>query len=169
MINVQWIEKLPFVHLVFSFSSISISIKNLSISICWPSSVFGIEFFYQVAHTFCRQCVRYSIHFYSRYFWILPANYFLGDGTTAQILAMLANLPEKDAPESRRGFDGAQPVDRYPFIFYDLLKAGYVTSYIEDSPIDASFHYRLMGFDKPPTTKYTRAFWMKAFKPLITR
>ena len=79
---------------------------------------------------------------------------------------MLANIPEKEAPEARRGFDGAQPVDRYPFIFYDLLKKGYVTSYIEDSPRDATFHYRLLGFENPPTVKYTRAFWMRAWEPL---
>lgn len=60
------------------------------------------------------------------------------------------------------GFKGAAPVDRWNFIFKDYKGAGYTTLYSEDEPAYNTFHYRLHGFEQPPTTKYLRPWWMAA-------
>ncbi len=56
---------------------------------------------------------------------------------------------------------GAQSVDRWPFIFKDFVKKGYVTHYNEDTPSLGSFNYRLHGFKMQPTDHYSRYFWLK--------
>ena len=86
----------------------------------------------------------------------------VGDGTTAQICAILTGLNEQQLPEARRSFSGAEPVDRWPFIFKDFEKDGYVTMFLEDAPKYGIFNYRLKGFDKPPTHHYTRPLFLCA-------
>ena len=87
----------------------------------------------------------------------------VGDGTTAQLAAMLTGIAEKEQPEARRDMgDAASPVDNWRWIFRDYKQKGYVTMFSEDSPGDASFNYRLMGFSDPPTDHYSRPFWMAA-------
>ena len=84
----------------------------------------------------------------------------VGDGTTAQLCAIFTGFNEQELPEARRGFSGAAPVDRWPFIFKDFKNRGYATMYLEDSPNTGTFTYRLMGFKKPPADHYTRAFFL---------
>ena len=98
---------------------------------------------------------------------IFKGHTIVGDGTTAQLLAMLTNLEESVAPEARRGYKKAEPVDRYPFIFNELKKDGYVTAYSEDDTGAGTFQYRLLGFREIPTEKYLRTFWLKAYRPLV--
>ena len=98
---------------------------------------------------------------------IFKGHTIVGDGTTAQLIAMLTNLKERVAPEARRGHKNAEPVDKYPFVFKQLKNEGYVTTYAEDVIGNAAFQYRLLGFRDIPTEKYLRTFWMKAFRPLV--
>lgn len=73
---------------------------------------------------------------------------------------MLIGELEKDLPEARRGFNFSDTIDRWPFIFKELHKAGYKTLYTEDNPKYSTFNFRLNGFSKQPTTKYARPYWM---------
>ncbi len=84
----------------------------------------------------------------------------VGDGTTAQICAMLVGQLEEDLPETRRNVENSGFLDDWPFIFKNFSKSGYVTMYSEDSYDYASFNYRLNGFKNPPTDHYSRYFWL---------
>ena len=70
----------------------------------------------------------------------------VGDGTTAQLCAMLTGTAEHELPEARRHVVGGTFVDRWPFIFDELHRAGYQTVYTEDDPSKSAFQYRLHGF-----------------------
>ena len=84
----------------------------------------------------------------------------VGDGTTAQLTAMLTGTPEEDQPEARRGRPGAKPVDEWEWIFSEYSNHGYATLFSEDDPRLASFNLRLEGFQAPPTDHYARPFWL---------
>ena len=86
----------------------------------------------------------------------------MGDGTTAQLSALLTGIEEKRQPEARRRKSSSQPVDNWRWIFKDFKDKGYATMFSEDSPGAASFNYRLNGFQDPPTDHYARPFWMEA-------
>ena len=86
----------------------------------------------------------------------------MGDGTTAQLCAMLTGIAEKAQPEARRSEPSSDSVDKWRWIFKDFKKKGYVTLFSEDSPKLASFNYRLHGFKEPPTDHYARPFWLQA-------
>ena len=86
----------------------------------------------------------------------------VGDGTTAQLCAMFTGINEQDLPEARRSFSDSQPVDRWPFIFNDFKRKGYVTMFQEDASNLATFNYRLQGFRHPPTDHYGRPFYIAA-------
>ena len=85
----------------------------------------------------------------------------VGDGTPPQLCAMLTGIPEYDLPEARRGFPKSESVDRWPWIFKDFENIGYKTLYSEDDPFVGTFQYRLWGFNKQPTTKYLRPWWIE--------
>ena len=92
--------------------------------------------------------------------FIFDGQSIVGDGTTAQLSAMLAGALEWELPESRRGFAGAKPIDNWPFIFKNLTSHGYVTFLSEDEALFGAFNYRLHGFAKPPVDHYPRPFWL---------
>ena len=73
---------------------------------------------------------------------------------------MLTGIPEKQNPEARRGWKNAGFVDRWPFIYNDLHKRDYVTVFSEDEHGAGTFHLRLKGFRKEPTTYYPRPMWV---------
>ncbi|KAK3733622.1 hypothetical protein QZH41_016397 [Actinostola sp. cb2023] len=97
-----------------------------------------------------------------------PGNTIVGDGTTAQLCAMLTGIPEEEQPEARRSKPNATFVDDWRWVFRDYQKHGYVTMYSEDSPGDATFNYRLKGFKNPPTDHYGRYFWLQAKSQMKT-
>jgi hypothetical protein len=41
----------------------------------------------------------------------------VGDGTPAALLPILTGQTEQELPEARRGHDGAETVDRFPWIW----------------------------------------------------
>lgn len=87
----------------------------------------------------------------------------VGDGTTAQLAAILTGIAESKQPEARRDMgSAARPVDNWRWIFRDYKQKGYATMFSEDSPHQAVFNYRLTGFSEPPTDHYSRPFWMAA-------
>ena len=88
----------------------------------------------------------------------------VGDGTTAQLCAILTGLNEQQLPEARRSFSNSKSVDDWPFIFKDFAKKGYVTMFLEDAPKYASFNYRLKGFNNAPTHHYSRPLFLCAEK-----
>ena len=86
----------------------------------------------------------------------------VGDGTTAQLCAMLTGIAEKAQPEARRSENPSDTVDKWRWIFKDFKQRGYATLFSEDSPHYASFNYRLHGFRDPPTDHFARPFWLEA-------
>ena len=90
----------------------------------------------------------------------------VGDGTTAQLCAMLTGIAEKAQPEARRSEYSSDTVDKWRWIFKDFKQRGYATLFSEDSPRFASFNYRLHGFRDPPTDHFARPFWLEAEKIL---
>ena len=88
----------------------------------------------------------------------------VGDGTTAQLSAMLTGIDERRQAEARRRISSSQPVDNWRWIFRDYKEKGYATMFSEDSPYLASFNYRLHGFKDPPTDHYARPFWIETDK-----
>ena len=92
--------------------------------------------------------------------FIFEGHSIVGDGTTAQLSAILTGAFEWDFPESRRGFAGGKTIDDWPFVFQNFTKRGYVTMFNEDEPTYAAFNYRLHGFQKQPTDHYARPFWL---------
>ena len=57
---------------------------------------------------------------------------------------------------------GKENCDSINLIFKDFNKAGYTTLYNEDIVLGSTFHYKLNGFEKPPTDWYPRPFWIPA-------
>jgi len=92
----------------------------------------------------------------------LAGETIVGDGTTAQLSAMLTGIEEKRQAEARRRISSSQPVDSWRWIFKDFKEKGYATMFSEDSPGLAAFNYRLHGFQDPPTDHYARPFWIGA-------
>ena len=88
----------------------------------------------------------------------------VGDGTTAQLCAILTGMNEQQLPEARLSFANSKPVDSWPFIFKDFANNGYVTMFLEDAPKYASFNYRLKGFTEAPTHHYSRPLFLCAEK-----
>ena len=95
---------------------------------------------------------------------LLTGKTIVGDGTTAQLTAMLTGIAEKDQPEARRSESSSDTVDKWRWIFKDFKQKGYATLFSEDSPNLAAFNYRLKGFKEPPTDHYARPFWLEADK-----
>ncbi|XP_002170030.3 uncharacterized protein LOC100208013 [Hydra vulgaris] len=91
---------------------------------------------------------------------ILNGHTIVGDGTTAQLAAILIGEQEKNLPETRRNMPKSSTCDQFNFIFKDLHKAGYLTMLSEDRPELGTFHYRLNGFNSLPTSWYLRPFWL---------
>lgn len=93
---------------------------------------------------------------------VLQGETIVGDGTTAQLCAMLTGIAEKEQPEARRSEPNAKTVDNWRWIFRDLKQKGYATLFSEDSTAYATFNYRLHGFKDPPTDHFARPLWMEA-------
>ena len=88
----------------------------------------------------------------------------VGDGTTAQLSAMLTGLEERKQSEARRRKSGSKPVDNWRWIFRNCKEKGYATMFSEDAPNFATFNYRLRGFYDPPTDHFARPFWIETDK-----
>lgn len=103
----------------------------------------------------------------------------VGDGTPAALLPILTGKTETELPEARRGYPGANTVDRFPwiwkkfqgrlhsssifmFIKHSLLDNGYVTQWAEDLQSVGTFQLRLKGFRDQPTDHYGRPFYLIA-------
>ena len=92
---------------------------------------------------------------------VLEGYNIVGDGTPAALLPILTAKNETELPEARRGHAGVKPVDGHPWIWKQLNNAGYATQYGEDLPTIGTFHYRMLGFNKPPVNHYTRPFFLR--------
>ncbi|KAK3752118.1 hypothetical protein QZH41_002169 [Actinostola sp. cb2023] len=84
----------------------------------------------------------------------------VGDGTTAQLSAMLTGIAEEHQNEARRGKPGAKSVDDWNWIYKDFKNHGYATLLSEDDPDISTFNFRLLGYNEPPTDHYARPFWI---------
>ncbi|EDO43929.1 predicted protein, partial [Nematostella vectensis] len=91
----------------------------------------------------------------------------VGDGTTAQLSALLTGMPEYQQTEARKGEPGAQTVDGWNWIFRDFVKHGYATMHSEDDPSLGAFNLRLKGFHEPPTDHYARPFWIHVDETIV--
>ncbi|XP_031563798.1 uncharacterized protein LOC116299306 [Actinia tenebrosa] len=129
-----------------------------------PVNVAMIMFDSTSAANFVRQMPITRSYLKTRPTVFLEGETIVGDGTTAQLCAMLTGIPEEEQPEARRSMFKARPVDRWRWIFNDYKKRGYVTMYSEDSPGLGTFNLRLKGFRNPPTDHYGRPFWLEADK-----
>jgi len=95
---------------------------------------------------------------------LMEGETIVGDGTTAQLCAMLTGVDERKQPEARRRISSSKPVDSWRWIFKNYKEKGYATMFSEDSPSLASFNYRFHGFQDPPTDHYARPFWIETDK-----
>ena len=77
---------------------------------------------------------------------------------------MFTGIEEARQPEARRRIRSSHTVDNWRWIFKGFKYHGYATMFSEDSPLMASFNYRLHGFKEPPTDHYARPFWLEAYK-----
>ncbi|XP_059162505.1 uncharacterized protein LOC131945897 [Physella acuta] len=92
----------------------------------------------------------------------LEGHNIVGDGTTAVMFPMLTGKFEWELPECRRNFPRATTLDYFPFIWHEMKRAGYLTSWANAAPHSAPFNYRMLGFKHPPTDFYTRPFYLMA-------
>ncbi|CAF1212740.1 unnamed protein product [Adineta steineri] len=83
----------------------------------------------------------------------------VGDGTPAALFPILTGQTERELPESRRGYAGAQTVDDFPWIWKQFRDNGYVTQWAEDMQNVGTFQYRLLGFRSPPVDHFGRPFY----------
>uniref|UniRef100_A0A7M5X3Q0 Uncharacterized protein n=1 Tax=Clytia hemisphaerica TaxID=252671 RepID=A0A7M5X3Q0_9CNID len=105
-------------------------------------------------------CENYRVS--ARYMKVL-GHTIVGDATTPQLCAtFFGDQPENLKPEGRRGFRGAETIDKWPSLLKDLVKDGYATMHSEDEPFINSFNFRLHGFKKQPTLKYLRPWWRES-------
>lgn len=94
----------------------------------------------------------------------LQGETIVGDGTTAQLSAILTGIAEKEQPEARKSEPNAESVDKWRWIFKDFKEKGYATLFTEDAAKFGMFTYRLLGFKEPPSDHYGRPFWLEAMK-----
>ncbi|XP_069104217.1 uncharacterized protein [Argopecten irradians] len=82
----------------------------------------------------------------------------VGDHTFPNLLALLCGKTQFGFKNVDLDNDFA---DKYPFIWYDFEKKGYATMHGEDWPEIATINQVMKkGFDKPPTTHYSRSYWL---------
>ncbi|KAK3749596.1 hypothetical protein QZH41_002777 [Actinostola sp. cb2023] len=119
-----------------------------------PVNIALIMFDSTSAANFIRKMPKTNDYLKTRPTVFMKGNTIVGDGTTAQLCAMLTGVPEEEQPEARRSKPNAKVVDDWKWVFRDYQKHGYVTMYSEDSPGLGTFNYRLKGFKNPPTDHY---------------
>lgn len=90
----------------------------------------------------------------------LEAHNIVGDGTTAVMFPMLTGKFEWELPEARLKYPNATVMDDFPFLWHDMRRAGYLTSWCNSAPKTAPFNWRMLGFNEQPTDFYTRPFYM---------
>ncbi|CAF3375943.1 unnamed protein product [Rotaria socialis] len=93
---------------------------------------------------------------------ILKGYNIVGDGTPAALLPILTGQTEQELPEARRGHEGAETVDRFPWIWKKFKDNGYITQWAEDLQAVGTFQMRLKGFNEPPVDHYGRPFYLVA-------
>ncbi|XP_020917032.2 uncharacterized protein LOC110254391 [Exaiptasia diaphana] len=127
-----------------------------------PVNICLIMFDSTSAANFIRQMTKTNEYLKTRPTVYMKGQTIVGDGTTAQLCAMLTGIAEQNQPEARRSKPNSKFVDDWRWVFQDYRNHGYVTMYSEDSPSLASFNYRLKGFKNPPTDHYGRYFWIES-------
>ncbi|CAF0790984.1 unnamed protein product [Adineta steineri] len=93
---------------------------------------------------------------------VLKGYNIVGDGTPAALLPILTGQTEQELPEARRGRDGAQTVDGFPWIWKKFKDNGYITQWAEDLQAIGTFQMRLKGFQEQPVDHYRRPFYLVA-------
>ncbi|XP_078578347.1 uncharacterized protein LOC144863206 [Branchiostoma floridae x Branchiostoma japonicum] len=91
---------------------------------------------------------------------VLKGYHVIGDGTTAQFIAMLSGFFEEELPNAKTGTKNATKCDVFPLVWNKFRRMGYTTMYEEDEPQTGAFQYRLKGFKRQPTDYYMRPFWV---------
>ncbi|CAD5120605.1 unnamed protein product [Dimorphilus gyrociliatus] len=95
--------------------------------------------------------------------WFEKAN-DIGKGTIKTLLPMFTGKREWDLHKAERGVKGASHLDDFPWIWKDFKKMKYVFLYGDKN----TFHYRFLGFKKPPSHHYARP-WFLTFPNEITK
>lgn len=93
---------------------------------------------------------------------VLDSHNTVGDGTTAQLLAIFTGQYEDQLkPDTRRG-KTHETVDSHPWIFKEFKRNRYTTVYAEDLVKYGTFQWRHNGFKDQPTDHYMRQFQRQA-------
>ncbi|XP_059139957.1 uncharacterized protein LOC131928064 [Physella acuta] len=87
----------------------------------------------------------------------LEAYNVVGDGTTAAMFPMLSGKFEWELPKCGLNKKDAIPMDEFPFIWHEMQKAGYLTSW--SNGLSGAFNWRFLGFNQQPTDFYTRPYF----------
>uniref|UniRef100_A0A7M5WIC9 Uncharacterized protein n=2 Tax=Clytia hemisphaerica TaxID=252671 RepID=A0A7M5WIC9_9CNID len=93
---------------------------------------------------------------------VFKAHGIHGDGTTCQIMATLAGYQYNQEDSNPWQPPNKKNCDDIDLIFKDFQKSGYTTLYNEDIVLGGVFHYKMNGFNKPPTDWYPRPYWIAA-------
>ncbi|KAK9504055.1 hypothetical protein O3M35_010490 [Rhynocoris fuscipes] len=92
---------------------------------------------------------------------VLEGYNIVGDGTPQALIPILTGKTELELPDTRRRMGSkATYVNAYPFIWNNYRNSGYVTAFMEDTPQNGIFTYRLKGFDAVPTDHYMRPYFI---------
>ena len=93
---------------------------------------------------------------------LLESYNIIGDGTAQAWIPILTGKTQFEQPDTQKGVKDANFCDIYPLLWKEYEKQGYITSFAEDDPKWAMFHYKLKGFKKQPTHHYMRPFFIEA-------
>ena len=95
---------------------------------------------------------------------LLESYNIIGDGTAQAWIPILTGKTQFEQPDVQKGVPDASFCDIYPLIWKEFERRGYITSFAEDDPNFAMFHYKLKGFKEQPTHHYMRPFYIEAAK-----
>ncbi|XP_034112579.2 uncharacterized protein LOC117573463 [Drosophila albomicans] len=87
----------------------------------------------------------------------------VADNTFPNLLAVLSGYSTMTAKQKVCNIDVKGCLDKFPFIWKYLKKAGYLTAYAEDASYINTFTLRRPGFERAPTDYYHLLF-MQAFE-----
>ncbi|KAH8358876.1 hypothetical protein KR093_002948, partial [Drosophila rubida] len=126
-----------------------------------PSVImFGIDTMSRIS---LRRTMPNTYKFLSQPGWLEMQGYNkVADNTFPNLLAVLSGYSTSNATRTVCHTNAKGCLDKFPFIWKYLKRAGYLTAYAEDAPFINTFTLNKPGFQRPPTDYY-HLLYMQAF------